>query len=742
MSDTSFNQEFEDNLLLTRISNDLDEKYALDQLYKCEDLQYGVFVGHRIECNDCHPACIDGCQGPDSVVSSNGCKRCKYGSENDDQKTCLNIKSESNLICKSGYFLDKANEQESNWTENICRPCHSACISCISSGPSPEKDTCICKEYELIDYRDNNNKICSNKCPSDNGFTELPNLNKTSVTTCIRCEEDGATIDPQTKSCIPKDYKYLFWIFIASSSLLATICCIWYGIRRKLMKTGLLCCDSYSVKYQKNRNHVNHESQISYDSKRTNTTLVPMEEIHLMPKQIKQWDNFYILEHHLKYKEDANHLIGRGNFGPVYKIKWRWLALECLDDESKYTQKSDIWSYGVTCWEIFTYCEVEPYETVKNVKDLKKCLESNQYLPKPALCDNFTFNKIKRCWAKDINERPNFEELYFYFFDIGNKMREGRKVVINPNQNKTTEILSNSNETTSTSILGKNETALQKDEKNSSNKESIHGYINLAAAEQVLRIEEGRQKSKIEDPNKEIEDNTRRSNQEKSSHSEPKERTNPDILIDVTSSYINLSKDSVPNDPDPKISSRVNNNENQLVKIRQEKPNKILDAFLSEILYEVPKNLLSRKCKLIFPDIHDFTFDLHNIHEIRDIASSVNGSVKESLHVETTRKLATKSIRIPSYRRGDEKQSQRLKKLLQEIQHHLTLIDSPNIVQLYGYCCCSKDLVLVMELMTTDLKSLYKKVHEKENMFPEDLIGCVGVAVTDALAFSRKKLTE
>uniref|UniRef100_A0A914EMM3 Protein kinase domain-containing protein n=1 Tax=Acrobeloides nanus TaxID=290746 RepID=A0A914EMM3_9BILA len=713
------------------------------------------------------------CKGPDPVASSNGCKRCKYGVEDDDQKTCLNITSESNLTCKSGYFLDKANEQESNWTENICRPCHSACISCISSGTSPEKDKC-----------------------------------------------------------------------------------------------------TYSVKYQKNRNHVNHESQISYDSTRTNTTLVPMEEIHLMPKQIKQWDNFYILEHHLKYKEDANHLIGRGNFGPVYKgkltkgndsadvaikvidkndsikeavlegtlirtqlpmhphvhkvlgvcittgtqlklisplrinnlknylkkdnkkilhwrqyafcaqiasgmdflskfgiahkklmassilvkgpdhvevssfgltnntkIKWRWLALECLDDESKYTQNSDIWSYGVTCWEIFTYCEVEPYETVKNVKDLKKCLESNQCLPKPALCDNFTFNKIKRCWAKDINERPNFEELYFYFFDIGNKMREGRKVVINPNQNKTTEILSNSNETTSTSILRKNETTLQKDEEQRSNKESIHEYMNLTAAEEVLRIEEGRQKSKIENPNEEIEDvedNTspfRRSNQEKSSHSEPKERTNPDMLIDVTSSYINLSKDSVPNDPDPKISPRFNNNENQLVKIRQEKPNKILDAFLSEILYEVPQNLLSRKCKLIFPDIHDFTFDLHNIHEIRDIASSINGSVKESLHLETTRKLATKSIRIPSYRRGDEKQSQRLKKLLQEIQHHLTLIDSPNIVQLYGYCCCSKDLVLVMELMTTDLKSLYKKVHEKENMFPEDLIGCVGIAVTDALAF-------
>ena len=48
----------------------------------------------------------------------------------------------------------------------------------------------------------------------------------------------------------------------------------------------------------------------------------------------------------------------------------------------------------------------------------------------------------------------------------------------------------------------------------------------------------------------------RRSNQENSLHNEPEERTNPDILIDVTSSYINLPKDSAPNDPDPKVNGK------------------------------------------------------------------------------------------------------------------------------------------------------------------------------------------
>ena len=34
-------------------------------------------------------------------------------------------------------------------------------------------------------------------------------------------------------------------------------------------------------------------------------------------------------------------------------IAWRWAALEVIQDRT-FTSKSDVWSYGVTLWEIVT----------------------------------------------------------------------------------------------------------------------------------------------------------------------------------------------------------------------------------------------------------------------------------------------------------------------------------------------------------------------------------------------------
>ena len=39
----------------------------------------------------------------------------------------------------------------------------------------------------------------------------------------------------------------------------------------------------------------------------------------------------------------------------------KWYAPECLT-EQRYSHKSDVWSYGITMYEILTFCKKTPYE--------------------------------------------------------------------------------------------------------------------------------------------------------------------------------------------------------------------------------------------------------------------------------------------------------------------------------------------------------------------------------------------
>ena len=56
----------------------------------------------------------------------------------------------------------------------------------------------------------------------------------------------------------------------------------------------------------------------------------------------------------------------------------KWLALESILHRT-FTHKSDVWSFGVTCWEIFTFGQ-RPYETVR-AREVPELLEKGERLP-------------------------------------------------------------------------------------------------------------------------------------------------------------------------------------------------------------------------------------------------------------------------------------------------------------------------------------------------------------------------
>ena len=50
-------------------------------------------------------------------------------------------------------------------------------------------------------------------------------------------------------------------------------------------------------------------------------------------------------------------------------MPFRWMSLETFERRI-YTQASDVWSFGIVMWEIFTFGKM-PYNTLENDKILK-----------------------------------------------------------------------------------------------------------------------------------------------------------------------------------------------------------------------------------------------------------------------------------------------------------------------------------------------------------------------------------
>ncbi|XP_018549395.1 tyrosine-protein kinase receptor TYRO3 isoform X1 [Lates calcarifer] len=90
------------------------------------------------------------------------------------------------------------------------------------------------------------------------------------------------------------------------------------------------------------------------------------------------------------------------------RVPIKWLAVESLS-ESVYTTKSDVWSFGVTMWEIVSRGRT-PYPGVHNHELLDLLLSGHRLTP-PEECDQKLYKVMQSCWDKEPNRRPGFGEL-------------------------------------------------------------------------------------------------------------------------------------------------------------------------------------------------------------------------------------------------------------------------------------------------------------------------------------------
>ncbi|XP_052095770.1 uncharacterized protein LOC127731037 isoform X1 [Mytilus californianus] len=91
------------------------------------------------------------------------------------------------------------------------------------------------------------------------------------------------------------------------------------------------------------------------------------------------------------------------------RIPVKWMAPECMSSTKKATEKSDVWSYGIVLWEIFSMGET-PYPDIKGPR-LPDWLKQNNRMAKPEYCDDTFYKMMKKCWQYEPNKRPNFKKL-------------------------------------------------------------------------------------------------------------------------------------------------------------------------------------------------------------------------------------------------------------------------------------------------------------------------------------------
>ncbi|XP_070178286.1 tyrosine-protein kinase receptor Tie-1-like [Littorina saxatilis] len=90
------------------------------------------------------------------------------------------------------------------------------------------------------------------------------------------------------------------------------------------------------------------------------------------------------------------------------RIPAKWAAPEILRDE-RHTEKSDVWSYGVVLWEIFSMGQV-PYSGIHS-KEIGAKLKGGYRMEKPEYADNTYYNIMRTCWAEEPEGRPTFNNL-------------------------------------------------------------------------------------------------------------------------------------------------------------------------------------------------------------------------------------------------------------------------------------------------------------------------------------------
>ena len=95
-----------------------------------------------------------------------------------------------------------------------------------------------------------------------------------------------------------------------------------------------------------------------------------------------------------------------------FALPVRWMSFECF--YGKFSQKSDVWAFGVTTWEIFTLAKEQPYNDMSDKQVVDDAIKgkNRKLLARPDMCPPEVYEIMLKCWEHSTKQRATFEVLY------------------------------------------------------------------------------------------------------------------------------------------------------------------------------------------------------------------------------------------------------------------------------------------------------------------------------------------
>ncbi|ELP86925.1 protein tyrosine kinase domain containing protein, partial [Entamoeba invadens IP1] len=116
-----------------------------------------------------------------------------------------------------------------------------------------------------------------------------------------------------------------------------------------------------------------------------------------------------------------------------------YAAPETFHDE--YTFAGDVYSYGITAWEIFY--QDEPYNELRSVFEIKNYVESGKRLKLENGMPPIYQELVKKCWEQEPKNRPTFDQVGKIVILLNDDIANHQELDIEVSQDKIEELINN-----------------------------------------------------------------------------------------------------------------------------------------------------------------------------------------------------------------------------------------------------------------------------------------------------------